>query len=69
VKVTEIGSSELSEEMRDELLTRDFTIYYFDENTIEACFKHRYKEVLNKYREIINVNYNFLSTTIKIPEI
>jgi hypothetical protein len=30
------------------------TKYYQDENTIEACFKHRYMEVLNKFRELDN---------------
>jgi hypothetical protein len=41
VKVTDIGSSELSSEIRDELLSREFTIYYSDDDTIEAAFKHR----------------------------
>ncbi len=52
VLVTNIGSEELSKEIRDELLQRDFTIYYFDENQIEECFKHRYLELLNKFREL-----------------
>ena len=36
VKVTDINSQDLSTEIRDELLTREFTIYYFDEFQIEA---------------------------------
>ena len=52
IKASDINSAELSEELRDELLAREFAIYYFDENVIEACFKHRYLEALNKYREL-----------------
>jgi hypothetical protein len=44
---SDINSAELSEELRDELLARDFTIYYIDENVIEACYKHRYLGALN----------------------
>jgi hypothetical protein len=51
VKVTDIGSSQLSE-IRDELLSREYTIYYSDDNTIEANFKNRYMEVANKFREL-----------------
>jgi len=52
VVVTNIGSPELSKEIRDDLFVRDFTIHYFDENQIEANFKDRYQEVSNKYREL-----------------
>ena len=51
VKVTDIGSTELSE-IRDELLSREFTIYYSDDDTIEAAFKNRYNEAKDKYREL-----------------
>ncbi len=52
VKVSDINSAELFNEIRDELLQRGFIIYHFDEYTIEANFKHRYLEVLNKYKEL-----------------
>ncbi len=52
VKVTYINFSELSNETRDELLQRNFTIYYFDDDTIEAEYKHRYMEVANKSRDL-----------------
>lgn len=52
VKVSDINSTELFNEIRDELLQRDFMIYHFDEHTIEANFKHGYMEVLNKYSEL-----------------
>jgi hypothetical protein len=52
VKVSDINSNEISNEIKNELLSRGFTIYYFDDYTIEANFKHRYLEALNKYREL-----------------
>ena len=52
VKVSDINSTELFNEIRDELLQHGFIIYHFDEHTIEANFKHKYLEVLNKYREL-----------------
>lgn len=29
-----------------------FTIYYFDDYTIETNYKHRYIEFLNKFRKL-----------------
>ena len=52
VRITDIGFYELSAETRDELLSREFTIYYSDDGTIEAIFKHCYMEVVNKLREL-----------------
>ena len=52
VKVTDINSQDLSTEIRDELLTREFTIYHIDEFTIEANYKNRYMQVLQKLREL-----------------
>jgi hypothetical protein len=58
VKVSDINSAELSNETRDELFQRGFTIYHSDEVTIEACFKHRYMGTLNKYRELHKMSWN-----------
>ena len=52
VRITDIGFYELSAEVRDELLSREFTIYYSDDGTIEAIFKHSLMEVINKLREL-----------------
>ena len=52
VRATDIGSSELSVEMRDEPLSREFTIFYSDDLTIEAGFRNRYMEVPNKFGEM-----------------
>ncbi len=57
VKVSDINSTELFNEIRDELLQRGFIIYHFDEHTIEANFKHRYMEVLKKYKELDKENW------------
>jgi hypothetical protein len=59
VKVTDIGSSELSAEIRNELPSREFTIYYSDDDTIEANFKNRYMELANKLSELEKVGWIF----------
>ena len=51
VKVTDIEPAQFLD-MQEELLFKGFTIYYQDGNTIEACFKNHYMEVLNKFREL-----------------
>ena len=51
IVVSEISSGQLSD-IKDEVLKRRFTIYHIDENRIEACYKDRYQEVLNKFREL-----------------
>ena len=52
VKVTDIGSSELSAEIRNELLSREFMIYYSDDDSIEANYKNKYWQVSQKFREL-----------------
>ncbi len=47
-----IGSSDLSEEIRDVLLQKGFMLFHSDENIIEACFRNRYPEVLDKFHEL-----------------
>lgn len=52
VKVTDISSKNRFKEIWNELKVRKFTIYYFDDCTIEAVFKHRYLEVVEKFRQL-----------------
>jgi hypothetical protein len=52
IKVSNIDSAELSTEIRDGLLRREFMIYYSQGDTIEAAFKNIYNEVKDKYREL-----------------
>ena len=51
IVVSEILSDQLLD-IKHEVFKHGFTIYYIDEDRIEACYKNRYMEVLNKYREL-----------------
>jgi hypothetical protein len=52
LKIENITSKEQFQEVWEELQFHGINIFYHDENTIEGAFKHRYMEVLNKYREL-----------------
>ena len=51
IVISEIPSGQVSD-IKDEVLQRGFKIYLIDENRIEACFKDRYQEVLDKFRDL-----------------
>ncbi len=57
VKASDINSEELANEVKDELLGRGFMIFYSDEYTVEACFKHRHQEVWDMRRELDKIGW------------
>ena len=59
VLATNIGSSDLSKDILDDLFSRHFTIYYFDEYQIEAAYKNKYHEVLDKLHELDKTGWKY----------
>ena len=52
VKSTDIPSQQELSELKNELLRDDFIISFNDENVIKAYYKHRYLEVMYKFRHL-----------------
>ncbi len=57
VKVTDISSKDVFKDVWNELKHHGFIIHHNDEHTIEALFKNRYLEVLNKFRELEKIGW------------
>ncbi len=52
VKVTDPSSRDQTKEVWVELKYHGLHIHHYNEHSIEAVFKNKYREVLNKFREL-----------------